>query len=183
MVVRAAGDKNEPSTDLDTDCVSLKSCLAFCRAITVRSDVCVLHTPRKTRSCFGRRTASSREPAVVELYTTTNTPRLSSNFIIRSAKSLFLERWRSANAQTASVITLICTGSDGSDRLASRVLGNLRNESIESTLLPQSTYNYGRLVVQRRTTEAADDCASVSCVVRSSDTLHAMNLLHDRFCL
>ncbi|KAJ4159928.1 uncharacterized protein LMH87_007864 [Akanthomyces muscarius] len=165
MVVRAAVDKAESSTDSDTDCASLKSCLTFCRAITVKSDVCFLHAPRKTWSCFGR-TASTRKGPTVEITATTNTSRKSPTFFLSCAKSLLLGRGKSAHAQSASVITLVCTRAEGCRRLASQVLADLRNESIQSTLLPH-----------------ADDYGSISCVVPSPDTLRAMTLLHDRFCL
>ncbi|TQW03007.1 aspartokinase [Cordyceps javanica] len=153
MVARAADGKGESSNDSDTDCASLDKCgPAFCRAITVKNDACLLHVRRggETSSCFPKRAAASssspREVAMVE-FLTPNAARLPSSqpypkrprrLSLSYAKSLLLGRAKFTSAQSASIITLICSrADDGNHRLASHALTVLRTGNIVSTLLPR----------------------------------------------
>ncbi|KAM3564674.1 hypothetical protein MY1884_000615 [Beauveria asiatica] len=148
-IVRRADDKCESSyTDSDTDCASLKFGAAFCRAITAKDDVCILHV-RWTRgiSCFPKKSNFGQKSAAVQLITT-NTSRLSPSpsakrpswFSLSSAKRLLLGQNKVASSQTASIITLICNRTDGTCQLAGQVLTILKAASIESTLMPLGKY-------------------------------------------
>lgn len=147
MVVREGGKAEQSSShDSDTDCASLKSCVTFCRAITVQNDVGALHVRRKPMSCLCLRVAAFREPTRVE-FTATSISRFSScsypkkwrMFSLSSAKRLL---GKSASVQSASIITLICTRAEGNCRLASQVLAILKIEGINSTLIPQGEHGY-----------------------------------------
>lgn len=170
-----AARAGEAANDSDTECTSLKSVEVFCRAVTVKNNVCVLHLrPREGTSCFPKRAKTfSRDAATVE-FTTPDASRLSPSsksrrwptFYWSYIKRFLFGPGRSGSSQSASVITLICSRADGHGRLASQVRAILRSERIPSTLLPQ-----------------ADDSGCISCVVPLPDTLRAMNLLHDQLCL